>query len=153
MFVVKPSFANTQLTASFVAFVGAMAAGLAYTTVRMLSQKGVKGPQIVFYFSTFSCLSVVPYLIMNFQPMTLQQLMYLLLAGISAAGGQFAVTAAYSHSAGRDISLYDYSQVIFAAVLGFLVFQQVPDILSFVGYLIIFFIAYYMYKQNQKEKY
>ncbi len=150
LFVVKPSFQNTELTASFIALIGAMGAGAAYTVVRMLSQRNVKGPQIVFYFSLFSCLSVVPYLIYQFTPMTYQQMAFLLLAGISAAGGQFAVTAAYSHSAGRDISLYDYSQVVFAAILGFIVFQQVPDIFSIIGYLIIFGITFFMCLSHQK---
>lgn len=152
LFVVKPSFQNTELTASFVSLIGAMGAGAAYTVVRMLSQRDVKGPQIVFYFSLFSCLSVVPYLIYQFEPMTYQQIGFLLLAGVSAAGGQFAVTAAYSHSAGRDISLYDYSQVVFAAILGFIAFGQIPDILSLIGYLIIFGITFFMYLSNQKQK-
>lgn len=150
MFVVKPSFTNTQLIPSFIALLGAMAAGMAYTLVRMLSQRGVKGPQIVFYFSLFSCLSVLPYLIVNFTPMKSIQILYLMLAGISAAGGQFAVTAAYSYAAGKDISLFDYSQVIFAAIFGFVAFFQIPDALSIVGYLIIFGITYYMYIQNKK---
>ena len=151
LFVVKPSFANSELFASLIAMIGAMSAGMAYTLVRMLSQRGVKGPQIVFYFSLFSCLSVIPYLIFNFQPMTFQQIAYLLLAGIAAAGGQFAVTAAYSHSAGRDISIYDYSQVIFAALLGFIAFGQIPDYLSIIGYFVIFMVTFYMYLQNQRE--
>ena len=151
LFVVKPSFANSELFASLIAMIGAMSAGMAYTLVRMLSQRGVKGPQIVFYFSLFSCLSVVPHLIFNFQPMTFQQIAYLLLAGIAAAGGQFAVTAAYSHSAGRDISIYDYSQVIFAALLGFVAFGQIPDYLSIIGYFVIFMVTFYMYLQNQRE--
>lgn len=151
LFIVKPTFQNTQMTASLIALIGAMGAGMAYTMVRMLSQRDVKGPQIVFYFSLFSCLSVVPYLIFHFEAMTLQQIIILLLAGISAAGGQFAVTAAYSYSAGRDISLYDYSQVIFATILGFIVFRQIPDILSLLGYLIIFGITCYMYIQNRKS--
>ena len=151
LFVVKPSFANSELFASLIAMIGAMSAGMAYTLVRMLSQRGVKGPQIVFYFSLFSCLSVVPYLIFNFQPMTFQQIAYLLLAGIAAARGQFAVTAAYSHSAGRDISIYDYSQVIFAALLGFIAFGQIPDYLSIIGYFVIFMVTFYMYLQNQRE--
>ncbi len=151
LFIVKPSFTNNNISASLIAMIGAMSAGAAYTIVRMLSQKGVKGPQIVFYFSLFSCLSVLPYLIYNFQPMTFQQVFFLLLAGISAAGGQFTVTAAYSHSAGRDISIYDYSQVVFAAILGFIVFNQVPDIYSFIGYIIIFIVTYTMYRQSQKS--
>lgn len=150
LFIVKPSFHNTQFFPSFVALIGAMSAGLAYTLVRKLSQKGVKGPQIVFYFSTFSCVSVVPYLIFHFAPMTLEQVIILLVAGICAAGGQFAVTAAYSYAAGRDISLFDYSQVILAAILGFLVFGQISDIYSWIGYLIIFGITLYMFVSQRK---
>lgn len=151
LFVVKPSFQNTQLTASFIAMIGAMGAGAAYTCVRMLSQRGVKGPQIVFYFSAFSCLVVVPYLILNYHPMTFQQTLFLILAGISAAGGQFSVTAAYSAAAGRDISIFDYSQVVFAAILGFIAFGQVPDLFSFIGYGIIFAITLYMYVHNRNS--
>ena len=152
LFVVKPSFQNTQLTASFIAMIGAMGAGAAYTCVRMLSQRGVKGPQIVFYFSAFSCLCVVPYLIVNYHPMTFQQTLFLILAGISAAGGQFSVTAAYSAAAGRDISIFDYSQVVFAAVLGFIAFGQVPDAFSLVGYLIIFGITLFMYLHSRQKQ-
>ena len=152
LFIVKPSFHNTQLFPSFVALIGAMGAGIAYTLVRKLSKNGVKGPQIVFYFSIFSCLSVVPYLILNFHPMTLEQLIILFLVGLCAAGGQFAVTAAYSYAAGRDISLFDYSQVVFAAILGFFVFQQIPDIYSWIGYFIIFGITLYMFISQRRLK-
>lgn len=145
LFVVKPSFQNSQLFASVIALIGTIAAGSAYTMVRMLSQRQVKGSQIVLYFSLFSCLFAVPFFIFDYHPMSLQQVSFLLLAGIAASGGQFAVTAAYSHAAGKDISLYDYSQVIFAAILGFVVFQEVPDFLSVMGYFIIFGITAFMF--------
>ena len=51
-----------------------------------------------------------------------------------AAGGQFAITAAYNNAAGKDISIYDYSQILFAAILGFIFLNQIPDIWSIVGY-------------------
>lgn len=40
--------------------------GVAYTMVRVLGTHGVKGPFIVFYFSVFSCLFVLPYLIFDY---------------------------------------------------------------------------------------
>lgn len=151
LFVVKPSFASPSFVPSLVAMIGAMGAGMAYTMVRMLSQRGVKGPQIVFYFSLFSCVCVVPYLIFDFHVMSLQQTCYLLLAGIAAAGGQFSVTAAYSYAAGKDISLFDYSQVVFAAILGFFVFGQIPDLYSWLGYALIFLVTVYMFFKQKKE--
>ena len=69
--------------------------------------------------------------------MTPAQTVILLLAGLSAAGGQFAITAAYCYAPAREISVYDYSQIIFAAVLGFAAFGQVPDVWSWLGYGII----------------
>ena len=40
--------------------------------------------------------------------------------------GSFAITAAYLRAPAREISVYDYSQILFASGLGFLLFGQVP---------------------------
>ena len=81
LFVIKPSIHFVSNINSFIGVLGAMGAGIAYTCVRKLGQQGVAGAKIVFFFSLFSCLSVVPYLISHFQPMTLQQIGCLLMAG------------------------------------------------------------------------
>ena len=69
--------------------------------------------------------------------MSLTQIGTLLAAGLAAAGGQFTITAAYSCAPAKEISVYDYSQIIFAAGLGFFVFGQIPDLLSWIGYAVI----------------
>ena len=93
--VVKPGFAGANvLIPSLVGVTGGMCAGLAYTLVRVLGQRGERGPFIVLFFSAFSCLITLPYLIFDFHPMTAAQFFTLLLAGLSAAGGQFTITAA-----------------------------------------------------------
>ena len=52
-------------------------------------------------------------MIAEYKPMTALQLIYLLLAGLSATGGQYTITAAYIYAPARDISVYDYSQISF----------------------------------------
>ncbi len=151
MCVVKPSFANADTVPALIALFGGMCAGLAYTLVRMLGQKGVKGAIIVCFFSGFSCLVTLPFLIFGFESMTLAQLVVLLLAGLSAAGGQFTITSAYCYAPAKDVSVYDYSQIIFAATLGFFVFGQIPDWLSWVGYFIICAMAVVMFIYNKKK--
>ena len=69
--------------------------------------------------------------------MSARQWLYLVLAGFAAAGGQFSITAAYRLAPAREISVYDYSQVLFAALLGILVLGEWPDALSAVGYVVI----------------
>ena len=151
LFIIKPSFANADLFASLIGFAGGVAAGAAYTTVRYLGLRGERGPLIVFFFSTFSCLVVSPVLLFDYHPMTTNQLLLLVMAGLCAAGGQFSVTAAYKFAPARELSVYDYSQILFAAVTGFFVFNQVPDGYSFIGYTIIVGMAILMFIYNNRQ--
>lgn len=151
LFIIKPTFGNADLLASLAGFAGGMAAGGAYTCVRWLGIKGENGRLIVLFFSVFSCVFTVPYLIFDYHYMTAFQWFALLMAGVFAAGGQFAITAAYTHAPSREISVYDYSQIIFAAVVGFFVFGDIPDVWSFVGYFIIIAMAVWMFVYNNRQ--
>lgn len=151
LFVIKPSFSNVDLFPSMLGFIGGMCAGFAYTMVRLLGKHGENGSLIVFFFSVFSCIVTLPYLIFNFTPMSEIQLLMLLGAGLSAAGGQFSITAAYYNAPASEISIYDYSQIIFSTLLGFLFLQEVPDILSVVGYITICVMALLMFMYNNEK--
>ena len=151
LLIIKPSFSNPDLIPSLIGVVGAMGAGSAYTAVRYLGIRKERGPFIVFFFSTFSCLIVLPYVIMNYHPMTLAQLGCLLLAGLAAAGGQFSVTTAYTYAPAKELSVYDYSQIVFSALLGWLFFGRIPDQYSILGYLIIFGVSLFMFIRNNKK--
>lgn len=148
LFIIKPSFGSLDSLPALIGLMGGVGAGAAYTAVRRLGQRGEKGPFIVFFFSAFSCLVTLPYLIFNYEPMSLMQTGALLMAGMAAAGGQFAITAAYCHAPAKEISVYDYSQVIFSAVLGFFLFGQIPDSYSVLGYVLICGMAVFMFLYN-----
>lgn len=148
LFIIRPGFSLTAMLPALIGLLGAIAAGGAYTTVRYLGIRGERGPFIVFFFSAFSCIAVLPYILLNYEPMTLKQLAMLLCAGLAASGGQFGVTYAYKYAPARDISIYDYTQVIFAAILGFIAFGQLPDKFSFVGYALICGVSVIMYLYN-----
>lgn len=148
LFIIKPSFQNVDFFPAFIGFLGGMGAGLAYACVRYLGQHGVNGAVIVAYFSGFSCLFTLPFLILDFHPMTIFQILCLLGAGAGAAGGQFAITAAYTHAPAREISVYDYSQLIFTTILGYFLFGDIPDGWSFLGYFIIIAMAVLVFLYN-----
>ena len=153
LFIIKPTAsAFSDSLPALVGLLGGLGAGIAYTTVRYLSKRGERGPFIVFFFSAFSCLVTLPFMIFDFRPMSLQQLSFLLLAGLAASGGQFAITAAYSHAPAREISVFDYTQVLFSALLGFFLFGQIPDGWSLLGYIIICGISVAMFFYQSKEK-
>lgn len=151
LFVIKPSMQNVELLPSVAGFFGGLGAGAAYTCVRHMGNKGENGRFTVFFFSAFSVVITAPYLIFNYHPMTTRQLVYLILVGVCAAGGQFAITAAYTFAPSREISVYDYSNVIFTAIEGYLFLNhQVPDLWSIFGYFVICSMAVWMFIYNNK---
>lgn len=150
LLIIKPSFSNADMFPAIIGFIGGMGAGAAYTAVRKLSGMGVKGTYVVFFFSGFSCLVTLPSLIFDYHAMMLIQLLYLILAGCSAAAAQFSITAAYFNAPAKEISVYDYSQVIFSAIIGMIVFGQMPDIFSIAGYIIICAMAVIMFVCSKK---
>lgn len=140
-FVAKPGAGIASFPA-LIAILGGFTAGTAYTYVRKLGLGGEKGPVIVFSFSMFSTLVLLPNILLNYHPMTMQQFLFLVLAGCSAAIAQLSVTAAYQNAPAKDISVFDYSQVVYAAIFGLLLFGELPDGWSFLGYAIIIGTAF-----------
>ena len=152
MFVIKPTLSNVELVPSIAGLIGGIAAGAAYTCVRHLGNIGENSRFTVFQFSAFSIAVTLPFMLFDFKPMTAKQLVFLLLVGVCAAGGQFGITAAYTYAPSREISVYDYSNIIFVAIEGYLFLgHQIPDILSIVGYVIISLMAIWMFVYNNKE--
>ena len=92
----------------------------------------------------------LPFLIAGYVPMSGRQTALLLLAGLAAAGGQFSITAAYCRAPAKEISVFDYAQIPFSALLGFLIFGQVPDALSFAGYAVIIGSAVLLFFYNTR---
>ncbi len=157
LLIIKPTLDFTDFIGSAAGLFGGICAGFAYCMVRILGQKGMSKTFIVAFFSGFSCLVTLPFLILNFHPMTWTQLLFLIGAGAAAAGGQFTITAAYCYAPAKEISVYDYSQIIFSTALGFLFFSEIPDGWSFLGYIVIIAAAVGMFWYNnfylpQKEE-
>ena len=151
LFIIKPTLSNMDLFPSMIGLLGGLGAGTAYTMVRRLGQTGINKTVIVLFFSSFSCLVTLPFLIFDYHPMSGLQIAALIGAGLAAAGGQFSVTNAYCFAPAREISVYDYTQVIFSALLGFFLFGQVPDHLSLVGYGLICVTGIGMFLYNRRH--
>ena len=149
--IIKPSFDNPQMLPALAGVLGGLGAGAAYTFVRYLGARGENGSRIVFYFSSFSCLVCLPFLLLDYAPVSARQLVYLLLAGVFACVGQLGITKAYVCAPAKEISVYDYTQVLFAAALGYFAFGEVPDGLSVLGYVLICGAGVGMFLYNRRH--
>lgn len=135
--IIRPSGNNIISMGALAALLGALCAGIAYTCVRYLGTHNISGEFIIFFFSSLSSLMLLPYLILDYRTMTYYQLSMLILAGISATIGQYGVTFAYKFAAAKNISVFDYSQVLFSGIFGYMFFEEFPDFQSLIGYIIV----------------
>ncbi|WP_423236873.1 EamA family transporter [Clostridium cochlearium] len=99
-----------------------------------------------------SVISILPFMIFIYKPLNMFQLLILLMSGVFASIAQFSLTYAYKIVPASEISIYNYSNVIFSQIIAFIIWQEIPDVYSFIGYVLIIgssYIAYnYMKKRN-----
>lgn len=150
VFIIKPSMSSDTIYA-LLGLLGALMAAGAYTVLRVLGSRE-RFYTVVFYFSAFSTVALLPFFIYQYEPMTFDQWIMLILAGIFAAFGQFGLTIAYSFAPAREISIFFYSTIVFSALLSIFILGEVPDALSVIGYFIIFGASYYMFMKNRRPK-
>ncbi|KGP91706.1 membrane protein [Pontibacillus chungwhensis BH030062] len=150
LLIIKPQF-SVETIPYMAGVSSAIFAALAYTVLRFLGDKE-EYYTIVFYFSFFSTVVLLPFVALFYEPMSLEQTLYLLLAGVFATVGQFGITLAYKFAPAKEISIFFYTNILFSAVISIVVFNQVPDALSFLGYAIIFGASFYMFWKNKKVR-
>ena len=148
MLIIRPSGSNMQLVPALIGLYGGFGAGAAYVFVRKLGNKGERTPIIVLCFSIFSTVVTIPFIAVNYLPLKPMQLLCLVMAGLSATIGQFGITSAYKYAPAKEISVFDYTQVIFAAILGMLFLGELPQAMSFIGYVIIIGVAVLRWRYN-----
>jgi len=111
-------------------------AGLALTTVKRLS--GEDNPvSIVVWFALLSSLvSAVPMLFSFVWPQGAAWL-WLLAVGLFGSLGQLGLTWAYHRAPATQVSPFGYTSLLFAGLVGFLLWNEVPDLLGIGGMVLI----------------
>lgn len=150
LLIIKPVF-DLSLLPYVTSILAAMFAGAAYTVLRALGPKE-RFDTVVFVFSLFSVLVLAPIVMLGWQPMTPIQWWYLLLTGIGATVGQFGTTLAYKYAPARDISIFNYANVVFVTVIAIPLLGEWPDSWSLLGYVVIFAAAYVVYQSKKHRK-
>ncbi|SFB43131.1 Uncharacterized membrane protein [Clostridium frigidicarnis] len=138
LFVIKPEFTSSIIPALF-GVISALCAGLAYTMIRVLGNKE-DFFTVILSFTGIATITMFPSLFIN-NNIDLINMLYLLGAGLCFTLGQVFLTLAYKNAPASEISMFDYIGLLFAALYGFMLFSEIPDYLSIIGYVIIIGIS------------
>jgi len=118
------------LSASFLA-------AMAFVTVRALTNTE-PAERIVFYFCAFgSLVSAIP-MFWLIRPYHWHELAFLISAGLLANISQIFMSKAYSLAPAGQIGPVNYMAIIFAGIWGYIFWQELPDPVSLIGFILIF---------------
>lgn len=134
--IVKPEGTHLiSLPAAVGALSGVLAAA-AMVSIRRIS-RSEPTPRIVFYFSGLATIiSAVP-LLWAWQTPGPAALLAMIGAGLFATIGQLSLTQAYSLAPAARIGAITYCSVIFAALLGWLIWDETPDRRAALGAVLV----------------
>jgi drug/metabolite transporter (DMT)-like permease len=139
MLVVRPAFlfggaaAPLDPFAVAVALAGAFFAADAYVTVRHLARTGEHPLAIVFSFPAVTVALALPLMLSDFVwPQGIEWL-WLAATGATAQVGQMALTRGIQLLPASRATAYSYTQIVFASLLGALLFEETPDAGTLLG--------------------
>ncbi|MGH8119640.1 MAG: DMT family transporter [Gammaproteobacteria bacterium] len=134
-FILKPDTGILN-QAAWVGLLSALFAAISMVSIRDLSRTEPT-MRIVFYFSvTATLVSAVP-ILWVWQAPSLHVAWAMAGAGLAATLGQLFLTYSYSQAPAPQISPYTYSTVVFAAISGWIFWDERPDVYSVLGALLV----------------
>lgn len=136
--VLRPAIEQNQLWAGLVGMISGMTAALAYLQVTALSRAGEPEVRVVFYFAVASAVfGSMGMLYTGMSPWSFEHAVWIVPIGVLASLGQLCMTRAYASGATMLVANLQYSGIVFAAILGVVVFGDRLPLIAWLGMVII----------------
>lgn len=150
LFIIKPTF-NCSIYPYFILLASSILSAIAFTSIKALDNKE-KPYTIVFHYSLCSVILSLPISIFYFNANNLKNYCYLLCVGCFAAIGQIALTFAFKFDKASNVSIYDYTNILFSTLLGYIFLYEIPDLFDMLGGIMIITSALIIYLNKNKTK-
>jgi drug/metabolite transporter (DMT)-like permease len=136
LIMIRPDPGKMNLIGSGFALFGAVAAAGAMVTIREIG-KTERGATIVFYFTLGGALMGLASLPFGWVMPSPQILGLLILMGLIGGVGQLLMTEALRVAPVGVVAPFDYIQLLWASVIGFGVWGEIPETLTLAGALVV----------------
>lgn len=106
---------------------------IALMEVRILSKHESSDKILLYYFFLSTVLGLFP-MIISWQPIVgVKEWGYLIILGLASVIYQYCLTKSYTHAPATKASIFSYLSVVFGGFAGWLFFQEIPDMLVWIG--------------------
>lgn len=131
-FVIKPDFDSIGSIPAILALLSAIIASVAYVCIKSL-RRTHDTHIVVLYFTATAMLVPIPLMWKDFVMPGLNDMLLLLMVGVSATIGQFFMTKAYGVEKAGLVSMVNYTTVFFNMFWDIIVWNAVLDLGSLLG--------------------
>lgn len=145
---------SSSLTLAHLAVLGAAFAMAALAIFSKILTKDHHPTTLVFYANAMTVLICAGPALYYWTTPSLTELLLIAMLGTTTFCAQYCMICAYKYAEVTVVTPFEYLRIIFAAIAGYFIFTEVPDIWTIIGGTIIcgstLFIAY---REAQKNKY
>ncbi|MEP2703658.1 MAG: DMT family transporter [Roseibium sp.] len=149
--VTRPGIDGDIVKYALIPIAGAFGAAVAKISVRKLSLTETTATLLVYQSLFVGALAGVPLFWLWVTP-DLFGLFYLLAMGMLATAGQWVGIKALRLGEASVVGNIDYTRLIYAALLGFLIFGEVPDTFTILGACVIVGSSIYIFHRERLQK-
>ena len=135
-----------------IALIGSVFTALAYVLVRSCSNDNESPYVIMFYFPLFTVPLSLPFTIIHWSEPSLNTWAYIFMVGLCTQLGQTFLTFGYKLLPASKAATTSYIQVPFAALSGFLIFNEDISTNFFIGSLMIFIAILLIADKENRNK-
>lgn len=142
--VANPSF-HSNVFPLFLAFLCAIFSSVSYTLLAYFKDK-VDAITVIMHFSTFCAVVSLPFFLLDMTLPSTKDLLLLLLMGTFGGFGQIALTYAYRMAPAAEVSIYNYSGILFSMLLGYAILGETVPLNSLLGGALVILASLLMYR-------
>jgi drug/metabolite transporter (DMT)-like permease len=146
LIILRPGFQTIGLPEAMVLMSAVMMAASA-TTIKILSRTESPNAIVIYMVIYLTPMALIPALFV-WQTPSWEMLGWLFVLGLVATGGHQCLTRSFAAAEASAVLPFDFSRLIFAATVGYLFFDQVPDIWSGVGAAVIVASSVYIARRE-----
>ena len=152
--LLQPTFEGGKSGPAMIGLFSGVLAAWAYLAVRTLGRMGEPDWRVVFYFGlTASVLcGAWQWITARFTPLTWETAAILAAVGLSGTAAQVAMTRAWRTGNTLVVGSLSYSTLVFAALLAFAVYREVPSVLEWAGMAVIIVSGLIAMRVEKKEQ-
>lgn len=145
--VANPSF-HSNLFPLFLAFLCAIFSSVSYTLLAYFKDK-VDAITVIMHFSTFCAVVSLPFFLLNMTLPSTTDFLLLLLMGTFGGFGQIALTYAYRMAPASEVSIYNYSGILFSMFLGYVILGETVPLTSLLGGALVVLASFLTYRYSR----